>query len=59
MTTVSAAPLRLSYAIASLLSSGLIVVIGHLFHFDFVADVLAGMFDGRSVGWALSKGILG
>jgi hypothetical protein len=51
-------PGRLSYAIASLLSSGLIVVIGHFLHFDFVAIVLAGMLVGRSLGWALSKGML-
>jgi hypothetical protein len=58
MTTVPVVPGRLSYAIASLLSSGLIVVIGHFLHFDFVADVLAGMFIGRSLGWSLSKTML-
>jgi hypothetical protein len=49
---------RLTYAIASLLSSGLIVVVGHFLHFDFVAIVLAAMFIGRSLGWALSKEML-
>lgn len=53
-----ASPGRLSYAIASLVSSVLIVVVGHFLHFDFVAIVLAGMFVGRSLGWWLSKAML-
>jgi hypothetical protein len=35
-------------------SSGLILVVGHFLHIDFVAIVLAGTFFGRSLGWWLS-----
>jgi hypothetical protein len=51
-------PGRITYAIASLVSSGLIVVVGHFLHFDFIAIVFAGMFIGRNIGWWLSKAML-
>lgn len=53
-----APPGRVAYAIAYLLVGGLIVVVGHFLHFDFIAITFAGMLVGRSIGWWLSKAML-
>jgi hypothetical protein len=50
-------PGRITYAIASLVSSGLIVVVGHFLHFDFIAIVFAGMFIGRNIAPSSDKQI--
>ena len=48
-------PGQFSYAVAYIIVSGLILVVGHFLQFDFVALVLVGMFAGRKVGWWLSR----
>jgi hypothetical protein len=48
-------PRQLSYAVAYIFLSGLILVVGHFLRFDFVAFVLVGMYVGRPVGWWLSR----
>ncbi len=49
---------QVSYAIAYVLTCGLILAVGHFLQFDFVACVLVGMVAGNRVGWWLSKAVL-
>jgi hypothetical protein len=47
-----------SYAVASIIVYGLILVVGHFLQFDFIAFVLVGMFTGHKLGWWLSRIVL-